>query len=94
MKAARCSLTSAPISGVRCANKAMIDGSIAVTVFDRIRGHARIRHRLGIPIPNVILAYEWQITRQEQSPHPYSISLLHSRHFFLLRIWYISLCIS
>jgi len=44
-------------------NGAVIDESVAVTVFDRIRGHARIRHRLGIPIPNVVLAYEWHVTR-------------------------------
>lgn len=38
----------------------MIDGSVAVGSVPsiEIRGHARIRHRLGAPIPNVILAYE------------------------------------
>jgi len=43
----------------------------SVAVFDRIRGHARIRHRLGIPNPNVVLAYEWQVTRARS--HPYLI---------------------
>lgn len=39
-------------------NGVMIDGSVSRSPFDRIDGHARIRHRLGIPIPNVALAYE------------------------------------
>jgi len=50
-------------------NKLTIGRSV---VFNQIRGHARIRHRLSIPIPNVVLAYECQVTRT--SPHPYLIS--------------------
>lgn len=62
--------------------------SVAITVFDRIHGHARIRHRLSIPIPNVVLAYEWQITRA--SPRPYLISRCTRVIFFVM---YVPLCI-
>lgn len=69
-------------------NGVMIDGSMTITVLDRIRGHARIRHRLSIPIPNVILTYEWQITRA--SPRPYLILWCTRIIFFVM---YVPLCI-
>lgn len=86
MKAVHCSWQVRRSAALE--NGVMIDGSVAITVLDRIRGHTRIRHRLSIPIPNVVLTYEWQITRA--SPHPYLILWCTRIIFFVM---YVPLCI-